>query len=337
MLTEIKKSFSSLLNALFKLLPFYHPIVLILANIISPSRLAARLKNNRSTRFRLSPINLRQRSSDLKIKFDHMNRDRSFEIAIDSLKRNGAVVIEGYFSDSQLSEFLEVYREQLETLTSSESRFDPRPPRLTPQLISMWLDPGMLNFMSTYLGTSAYCRSVPAFQYVDNSSTYVNRASKSGVAYPWHIDHCSILPQMIYLADVEERGTAMEILAGTNALPIPAWVHIDGFTIEQDRFPVKRLYGPKGSIQLHDPSVIHRASPVEGSDRLWLYSDFSWGENILFDFERSSQMLSGRELSSFNISDNQRLALSGIFPKMPSKGYEIDSRGHITPQVRQSI
>ena len=75
----------------------------------------------------------------------------------------------------------------------------------------------------------------------------------------------------------------------------------------------------KSAIQIHDPNVIHRARPV-GSDRLWLYCENCWGENINFDVLSSHKALSG----GFDLSRLDLLKFSGIFPSALSYGYSLE-------------
>jgi hypothetical protein len=137
---------------------------------------------------------------------------------------------------------------------------------------------------------------------------------------------------MIYLSDIRSDGTCMEIVSGSHNYPNVAIGTYSDEYIKSCCLEVKKLIGPIGPIQLHDPNVVHRACPVSGSDKLWLYSDFSWGENILLNLRSLVGMLSNSEIALEGITPIQKDALSGIFPNTPAKGYQIDS-GYLTPQV----
>jgi hypothetical protein len=173
-------------------------------------------------------------------------------------------------------------------------------------------------------------------QYIDKNSTEEFGASKKGVAYPWHIDTCTIFAQMIYLSDVHSEGTCMEIVSGSHNYPNIANGVYSNEYIENCGLEVKKLVGPRGSIQIHDPNVVHRAYPVSGSDRLWLFSDFSWGENILLNLRSLVGMLSNSKIELDSLPPFQKEAVSGIFPNTPLKGYQM-KKGYLTPQIIQEL
>ena len=162
------------------------------------------------------------------------------------------------------------------------------------------------------------------------------RSSSENLASNWHIDHCAKTGLQQYLHDIEPDGSTMEILLGSHKLPnLPRtfdenWVKYSGFK-------VCRLYGKKGSLQIHDPNVIHRASPKKGYTRTSLSTVFSWGENIKFSADRLQKSLKNSEIEVESLPPVFREALAGLYPRMPFKGYQITKEGYIRPQKRQSI
>lgn len=310
---------------------------LLYANLLKPSRTYRRLLNNKSKRFSLFHfIKKRAKSSlDTNIIFDKNNPDESFRKAEVILREHGAVVIENYFSSDAIVKFIDSHKEYIDGMKAAESRFgDPLP--LSNELLNLWLDPALYEFMSKYFGAIPYCRSYPLLQYVDKNSTIEFKASKKGIAYPWHIDHCPIFAQMIYLSDISQDGTCMEIVSGSHHYPnVGISLYSDEY-IEDCGMPLLRLSGPKGSIQMHDPNVVHRARPVQGSDRLWLFGDFSWGENVLFDISAATGMLAKTKVPLSDLTPMRRAALAGLFPNTPFKGYSMEN-GFLTRQVSQEI
>lgn len=310
---------------------------LVYANLIKPSRTLRRLKNNKSKRLEIFGLINKAKPPTIgtNIKFNRSNPKESFEFAMQAFKAHGAVVIEEYFDAAIIDGFIEKYKIDIGSIKSDESRFG-SPLVLSSELLTIWLDKDLQKFLGQYFGAQQYCRSYPLLQYVDKNSAKQGGTGKQGIAYPWHIDHCSILPQMIYLADVDPNGTCMEIVSGSHHYPSVALGTFSNEYINSLKADIKQLAGPKGSIQLHDPNVVHRAAPKQGSDRLWLYSDFSWGENILMDINSIVSMLSGSEVQIAELSYEQRNALRGIFPEQPAKGYQV-SNGYLMPQISQDI
>ena len=310
---------------------------LLYANVIKPSRTYRRLKNNKSNRLEILNLVQKTKPSTIgtNVKFDRTNPKESFEFAMKVLRTHGAVVIEEYFDAAIIDGFLEKYKSEISDIKSGESRFG-YPLVLSSELLRIWLDQDVQKFIGQYFGTQQYCRSYPLLQYVDRSSAKECGPGKDSIAYPWHIDHCPILPQMVYLADVDPNGTCMEIVSASHHFPSVALGTFSDEYINSLNADIKRLSGPKGSIQLHDPNVVHRAAPKNNSDRLWLYSDFSWGENILMDINTIVKMLSRSEVQLTELTQEQRNALSGIFPRSAPKGYQM-SNGYLKPQISQDI
>lgn len=325
---------------------------LIYANLYKPSRTLRRLKNNASKRFNLFAKRTDSKI-DTNVKFDHTNPDSSFFRINMALRTHGAVVIEDYFNKTVIDNFSKFYENEIYEIKSKDSGFG-GPLALSKELLDVWLNSDIYKFISNYYGTVPYCRSYPMLQYIDKNSTKKFDKTKKGIAYPWHIDHCSILVQAIYLSNIDADGTHMEIVSGSHNYPnVCLGLYSDEY-IENSGLTIKKLYGPLGSIQIHDPNVVHRAYPVNDSDRLWLYSDFSWGENILLNLDSIVGMLSGSTIplnglngfnqeNSLDLNSNkegilpfQLNALSGIFPNLPPKGYQMKN-GYLTPNVSKEI
>lgn len=309
----------------------------IYGHLLKPGRTLRRLKKNKSKRFNLLNVLVRKTNPKIgtNVRFDHNSPDDSFCKIDLALRTHGAVVIEDYFDAQTIDKFSELYKNAISKIKSQESRFG-EPLTLSKELLDIWLDPNIYQLISRYFGTKAYCRSYPMLQYVDNNSTQKFSASKKGIAYPWHIDHCTIMAQMIYLSEIRPEGTCMEIVSGSHNFPNIASGLYSSEYIENCGLEVKKLTGSIGSIQIHDPNLVHRAYPVSGSDRFWLFSDFSWGENILLNLPNLVGMLSNSEVVIDSLPPYQQDALSGIFPKTPLKGYQIEN-GYLTPQIIQEL
>ena len=329
-LSKIKKIINTL-----KRNPKFYPLELFVFNILKPSRTIARLRNNKSGRFNFYSIldsssYLSPKSSISPIvKFNHSDKERTMELALNSLKVHGAVVIDSLISDQEITAFLNAYKSELSKITNkSNCRY--KELKITNELISIWLNPWLYKLLSKYYGINPFCSNYPELWHVDNTN------SSEKIAAKWHIDHCSKTGLQQYLHDIEPDGSTMEILSGSHRLPNLPRTFDDNW-INNSGFDVLRLYGKKGSVQIHDPNVIHRASPRLGSTRTSLSTVFSWGENIKFSANRLSYSLKESEIEIENLELYQRKALIGLYPLMPFKGYQITKEGFICPQKRKSI
>lgn len=311
---------------------------LFFVNCFYPGRTIQRLKHNKSKRFKLFQINRLNNKNGIgtNIKSDHKNPKETIQLAEEALRMHGAVVIENFFSESDLIAFEKYYSNEIIETKSGESRFD-KHLTLSKELLNLWLNHSLVDLHTSYLGQAPVARSYPLLQYVDKNSQLENRNSMNEtIAYDWHIDHCSIINQMVYLSEVSKDGTCMEIASGSHKYPHAAIGMYSPEYINSCNLDVKQLSGPRGSVQIHDPNVVHRARPVLGSERTWFYSDFCWGENILFDYNKVVKMLSKSEINIEELDFSSRKILSGIFPLIPEKGFELSS-GFLTPNRFQGI
>ena len=82
--------------------------------------------------------------------------------------------------------------------------------------------------------------------------------------------------------------------------------------------------------------AVKREQRFGWSDRLSFYSEYSWGENILFDINYVNDMFNKSHIHLEQLEDYQRNLMRGIFPKTPFSGYQIEGQ-FIKPQVDNSI
>lgn len=321
---------------LFRRNPKLYPLELFILNILKPSRTISRLRNNKSGRFKLySVVEKSSYSSSYKsfspiIKFNDSEPRKTMDLALTSLKVNGAVVIDSINSDKVIEDFNNAYNKKLlEVKNKSNCRYIDV--EIKNELLKMWLNPWIYELLSKYYGMNPYCSNYPEIWHVDNTNSPENLAASN-----WHIDHCAKTGLQHYLHDIEPSGSTMEILLGSHKLPnIPR--RFDDKWVKHSGFKVFRLYGKKGSVQIHDPNIIHRASPKKGYTRTSLSTVFSWGENIKFSANRLQNSLKNSEIDVESLPSVFREALIGLYPRMPFKGYQITKEGYISPQKRQSL
>ena len=128
----------------------------------------------------------------------------------------------------------------------------------------------------------------------------------------------------MFLSQVTEQSSRMQVLLGSHRWPVPAWSL--GTKAQQalsKKFETLDCVGDIGTLQIHLGDVFHRFFAVADTTRLWVQFAYSDGYNILFDPWTASESL--REVSdidTYNKLTNDELFL-GLYPKGPNKGYEI--------------
>lgn len=315
--------------------PKVYPLELFVFNIFRPSRFITRLKNNRTGRFKI--YSLLDKSSYYSpsslispiIKYDHFDNENTMDLALKSLKINGAVVIDSFHNEEIIDEFSNAYEKEFSEIKNLKNiRFNEL--KLTNELFKIWLNPWIYKLLSRYYGMKPYCSNYPEIWHVDTSNSLEKLASD------WHIDHCSKTGLQHYLHDIKPDCSTTEILLGSHKLPnLPRT--FDDYWIRNSGFEIFRLHGKKGSVQIHDPNVIHRAGRKIGSSRTSIGTVFSWGENIKFSAKRLANTVRDSDIDIESLPFSQREALIGLYPKMPFKGYEITKNGFISPQRRLSM
>ena len=125
----------------------------------------------------------------------------------------------------------------------------------------------------------------------------------------------------VLLEDVEENGTCMEVVPGTQKT-FNLGTNFSKNVVDDLNKKSIKCFGKKGTIHIHSGNVVHKLCPVKGSQRLALHLEFTPGSNILLDSSKISKSLNNG-FSLENLSEDKREILKGIYPKKLFKGYDI--------------
>ena len=273
------------------------------------------------------------------INSDNYSNDEILD-KFDELLNTGGVVIDGYFSESKIDNFLNKYNSVIKRIKD----FDPPPPGggvnqenlvLYDELVTLWLDPHIIQMISSFHNKTSLARHYPNLQYTVmkeklSSRDIHERKIKTNGACWWHADHSVLFNMHILLDDLTEEDAHMQYIPGSNKYLNSSSNFSDEVVNELDIKPIKCI-GKKGTVYLHEANTVHKLNLEKSkNNRLALHLEFSAGSNILIDCNTISKCLSsGFDLNKLNKS--QRNTLKGIFPKSLQKGYEISSSEVISP------
>jgi len=313
---------------------------LFFINLFSPGRTINRLRYNQIWKNEKKIIKKFEKNLQHggKENFSISDSDKTkLSNALSDLISNGVVVIDSYFSDKKIKDFIDENNsifEELRKFKSKETTYSKNILTLTNSLMPLWLDDNLLNLISFYIGRQFYARDYPAIvrTYVPDIYNYDTEDAKA--ANKWHVDHSVFFSLHILLEDTSEKDTGMVVLPGTQKLLNYPSLYTDEVVKDLNIKP-KKCFGKKGTVYIHSGNVVHRLKPERASHRLELKFDFTAGSNISLNCERISKCLK----SNFNLENldlNKREILKGIFPKTLYKGYEFEKEAMI-PSKYQGI
>jgi len=303
---------------------------ILFLNIINPGRFLIRLKYGQIIKNK-KKILLEFKNSLKTIKDEHFqSSDRSEQLSklskgIDALIEDGGVVINNYFTEKEIDEFVNSNREIISKLKSSENisnnaKYYFEILKLNKELKKFWYEPGLIKMLESFFGKKIYARNYPYIKYTQVPKNF----NISTCANDWHADHPLMFNIFILLEDVEKDGTRMQIKKGSHN-----YLNTGNFLYSENS--VKNLetidfYGKKGSLHIHTGNTIHRAKLSNGKNRLNLYFEYTLGPNILLcPLNLSKSLDKNFDIeNSENLNFEEREFLKGIFPKPLFKGYEIN-------------
>ena len=192
------------------------------------------------------------------------------------------------------------------------------------ELCKYWNDKRLINVYQKVLKQKVYARSYPKFTFVQPRSQLDGSVQNIGTASQFHLDHTSLINAAMFLSQVTEQSSRMQVLLGSHRWPVPAWSL--GTKAQQalsKKFEILDCVGDIGTIQIHLGDVFHRFFAVADTSRLWLQFAYCDGYNILFNPWTASESL--REISDIDIYNkltNDEIFL-GLYPKSTNKGYRM--------------
>jgi len=330
----------------FGTLSFFRLVVL---NVIAPGRILSRI---RYKRFPIRNSTMNVLNDSIVINPQEVNPEDLINLTADTLRKHGAAVVDGFFSEKYLDEFREKHSIFFPTPSDASNEFLINPEKWIGKKMSLdiqdlWMNDFIVKVIQNYIGRLPYARNYPLVTEVrprlkTSSLERSENAAKGSQpefgegagALSWHVDHSSLIQAAVYFDDVVLDGSHMQIVSGTNKLPCISANHSDE-TVEKSRWASKILpcVGKKGSIQFHCGNVLHRLNANPLTSRCWLKLEYTSGPNILLSPTGIASLLD----CSSNYEDltpERRQILSGLLPVKLFKGYEPHRGGFIATRYK---
>jgi|TARA_B100001063_G_C16727468_1_gene537288 hypothetical protein len=277
---------------------------------------------------------------------------------LDALINNGGLLIEKYFDEKKIDNFLVEYKHLIDTekealdseinhnMINKNNFYSYRiiNLHLSNALIDVWLDDRIINFLEHYLGQKVYAREYPRLVYTKyffekdlnskdkHEGKYKNSDAK--VPYFWHVDHSAGLVSLhILLEDISLNSTHMQYLPESNKYLNSRDLYSDE-TVEKFKNKPVDCIGKKGSIYFHTGNTLHRVVGKKNSSRLGLIFSFSPGTSMEIDCKRISKAFS----TNFDIDALQkkkREILKGIYPL--NGNYDLINSNFLKPKFDEKL
>ena len=252
---------------------------------------------------------------------------------LDFFLENGGVLIQNFFTDVEIINFLNEYenllaKEKSKNHSNKEntiSVYNKIRLNLSKPLLDIWLNKEVIEFVKSFLGTEKiYAREYPRLVHTkymhDNILTSQNK--EKGIyknltidgPYFWHTDHTAGLVNFhILLEDVDKlTSTHMQFLPGSNKFLNSRDLYSDETVNNFMNKPIDCI-GKKGTIYFHQGNTLHRVVGKKNSERLSLIFSISKGAGIEFNSKLILNLLSG-EYDIDSLTTEKRDILSGIAP-----------------------
>jgi hypothetical protein len=312
---------------------------LVVINIFAPGRLITRI---RYKRFPIRNTSTSVSNETLVINPNEVNHDALINLTADTIRRHGAAVVDGFFSEEYLEEF-RIKHSSFFPPRLNESN-DDTPEEWISDTMSLdiedlWMNEFIVRVMESYIGRVPYARNYPFVREVRprRKTTSLDRSNRpvpkdphqEYTAVAWHVDHSCLIQAAVYFDNVVLDGNHMEILSGTHKLPCTS-APLSDESVEQGRWASKALpcVGKKGSIQFHCGNVVHRLNAKPLASRCWLKFEYTSGPNILLSPTGIARLLNG-STNYEDLTPKRKQILSGLLPPKLSKGYEPHRGGFI--------
>ena len=315
---------------------------ILVLNILFPGRLFFKFKY--SILIRLHSSIQKDFNKNLKIFIDNYqnffdnDKINILKNSLETLSKDGAVLIDSYFSDNLIEKIKFQYRDiisqekliiskDLVNSPDSTAKYNWHICKFDKELKLFWYDPGIILLLESYFGRALYARNYPFLLNTFVPKSYHAEDSYSKTADIYHVDHCLLATIYIFLEDVQEDGTCLEIIQGSHKYFHTAWPFSKESTLKMKK---KRMTGKKGSIHIHLGNTVHKAHLESGKSRLSFMFEYTLGGNILFNVKKLTQSYS----NNFDIDQlgaKERNFFHGIYPKSLPKGYEINGQDGLMP------
>jgi len=300
---------------------FWH---LFFWNIFTPGRMILRLKYKRV----VFPKKIKNMDNDIHVKVKDLPKWEIIKKAEIKMKKYGAIVLDQYFDEQILLQFESEYKKYFESLSLNPSNFTSRSDvlPLSKTLNSIWLDDTIITIIEKYIKTLPIARVYPDLtsvtpQFDDCSS------QKTDYAGVWHVDHASLIQFAVYFNDIPENGSHTEIIPGTHTLPnVCSTGAMSEEYVKKNKLEIAKLFGKRGSVQIHCGNAFHRFKPEKNKNRTWVKFHFCSGNNIQYNPQRMAKLF-GRSFELSSLDSRSRSILAGIIPlERPFLGYDLKNQ-----------
>jgi hypothetical protein len=315
---------------------------LIIFTIFAPGRLFTRI---RYKRFPIRNPKTNIPNDSIVINSDDVNPDDLINLTADTIRKHGAAVVDGFFSEDYLEEFRKKHSSFFPPpQDESDTREDWIGKTMSLDIQDMWMNEFIIKVMKNYIGRLPYARNYPFVREVRprRKTSSLERSKRVSpkdpqqeyTAVAWHVDHSCLIQAAVYFDDVVLEGNHMEILSGTHKLPCSSAPFSDE-TVEKSRFSSRALpcIGRKGSIQFHCGNVVHRLNAKPLESRCWLKFEYTSGPNILLSPSGIASLISG-STNYEDLTPDRKKILSGLLPAQIFKGYEPHRGGFIPTRYK---
>jgi len=299
---------------------------LIFWNLIRPGRSLTRIKYNRF----LFPKKIKKDDSNIYIDTKSLSKNEIIEIAAKKLKKYGTVILNQYFNEETLSKFENEYKNYFNMFSyQPNSNEDTGTIPLSKTLADLWLDETIIDIIEKYIKRLPVARNYPSIKshtpgYTETEDHHIS--SKAPFANQWHIDHATLIQSAIYLTNVDEKSSHMQVILGSHTYPnVGNAGNLSSEYVIKNNLTIGKCVGKRGSVQFHCGNAFHRFNAVKNSTRSWLKFEFCSGNNVLLDPKQIGRMLK----NDFNLSsldDRSRTIISSLFPLPLKKGYEVKKK-----------
>lgn len=242
-----------------------------------------------------------------------------------SLNKDGAFIIEKYFSKNFISLIKKKYSKEIKDLqsknTNNEICYNQVLLKMDELTKSFCYDPGIILVIESFFQREVYARNYPVINYT-SVPKILNNSTISKVADNWHVDHVNIGSLFLFLEDVDINGTRMQYLPGSHKHHHPGFQHSNK---QYEQIKKIECYGSEGTIHFHYGNTVHRAKTKPGHDRWSLNFEYSVGSNILLNPSSIAKTLDTEfdVTNDTNLNSLEKSFFNGIYPMVLPKGYEV--------------
>ena len=336
-----------------KFLGSFNFIRLLSWNMLHPNRFINRFRWN--TLFSNKSLKVKKYKEDL----SHTAKDNDqLSDKLDFLINNGGLLVNEYFNNKKIENFLNEYRNLIDSEKESFDKDNTISSKnknniysyqiislyLSQALIDIWLDEKIIKFLEHYLGRKIYAREYPRLVFTKyfleddlTSKDMFNgkyKNTNAQVPYFWHIDHSAgLISFYILLENIDLNSTHMQYLPGSNKYLNTRDLYSDETVSSFKNKPVDCI-GKKGTIYFHSGNTLHRVVGRKNSSRLGLIFSFSPGTNIEMNCEKISTAFS-KKFKIENLSKKRREILKGIYPI--TGGNDLIGNNLVKPKFNEQI